>query len=75
MKNEFPFRRGHFGGSSESPGSPDPQHFTQVPHVFTQGLSPEQWKAMQETYRVAWERARQQLRNESGDPGGSSYEI
>jgi|GEM_PF-5624719 len=75
MKNEFPFRRGNFGDSSESSGSPNPQHFTQVPQVFTQGLSPEQWKALQETYRVAWERARQQLREESGEASGSSYEI
>lgn len=75
MKNEFPFRRGNFGGSSESLGAPDPQFFAQVPTMFTQGLSPEQWKALQETYRIAWERARAQRKDDSLDVSGSSYEI
>lgn len=76
MKNEFPFRRGGFGGEPNPPLSPAPEKFVQVPEHFTRGLSPEQWRAWQETYRIAWEKARRDLGAAgSAWEGAGNYEI
>jgi hypothetical protein len=76
MRNDYSFRRGGFESSSEQPDLLDPHDFAQVPVCFTQGLSPEQWKAMQETYQQAWGRACRKI-DESSDSadGGLNYQI
>lgn len=59
-------------GGEMNPGGSEP--FVQVPSVFTTGLSPEQFRALQQIYQSAYEKARQQNRNEaSGDE--YSFEI
>jgi hypothetical protein len=39
--------------------------FVQVPQSFYQNLTPEQYQAMQQFYRVAYEKAREQVNSSS----------
>lgn len=76
MRNQFPFRRGGTGDEPTPPSQPDAQNFVQVPEHFTHGLSPEQWQALQATYRTAWENARRALSDPDGNLGGAeNYQI
>jgi hypothetical protein len=40
--------------------------FVECPAVFNEGLSPEEFKARQQLYRTAFERAQEQVRQETG---------
>ncbi|MBE2213894.1 MAG: hypothetical protein IAE82_08490 [Opitutaceae bacterium] len=65
MKDAFSFRRGGLSPQSNH-GAVDPG-FVQVPTLFTAGLTPEQWEALQQTYRTAWENARRAVDEAGGD--------
>lgn len=75
MKNEFPFRRGGFSDEAPPPSEPDGKNFTQVPEVFTRGLTAAQWQALQETYRAAWEKARREIDPDETFDGAGNYQI
>ena len=41
--------------------------FVECPAVFLEGLSPEEFKAKQQLYRTAFERAQEQVRQDTGE--------
>jgi hypothetical protein len=76
MRSEFPFPRDGRDDESDSAALPDGDNFVQVPEHLVRGLSPEQWQALQATYRAAWEKARQALdKPDPGFGGAGNYQI
>jgi len=76
MRSEFPFSRDGRDDASGASALPDGAHFVQVPEHLLRSLSPEQWQALQATYRAAWEKARRSLEEpETGFGGAGHYQI
>jgi hypothetical protein len=76
MRSDFPFQRGGFANDSVPPARPEGAGFVQVPDLFIRNLSPEQWKALQDTYRAAWEQTRRGLTDPDTPFGGAeNYQI